>query len=102
MTKGCLGGQGFAFVSYRGEVQPCGYLEPARGQYPGDALSGDLGQRPSSSGNCGGWTNTGASAIAASTARSAAAAGPGPTPSPATSWDADPICPYEPMGWMEG
>jgi AdoMet-dependent heme synthase len=27
MTKGCLGGQGFAFVSYRGEVQPCGYLE---------------------------------------------------------------------------
>jgi AdoMet-dependent heme synthase len=27
MTKGCLGGQGFAFVSYKGEVQPCGYLE---------------------------------------------------------------------------
>ena len=27
MTKGCLGGQGFAFVSYGGEVQPCGYLE---------------------------------------------------------------------------
>jgi heme b synthase len=27
MTKGCLGGQGFAFVSYQGEVQPCGYLE---------------------------------------------------------------------------
>ena len=31
MTKGCLGGQGFAFVSYRGEVQPCGYLELAAG-----------------------------------------------------------------------
>jgi radical SAM protein with 4Fe4S-binding SPASM domain len=27
MTKGCLGGQGFAFVSYCGVVQPCGYLE---------------------------------------------------------------------------
>ncbi len=27
MTKGCLGGQGFAFVSYCGAVQPCGYLE---------------------------------------------------------------------------
>jgi heme b synthase len=27
MTKGCLGGQGFVFVSYKGEVQPCGYLE---------------------------------------------------------------------------
>jgi len=31
MTKGCLGGQGFAFVSYQGEVQPCGYLELAAG-----------------------------------------------------------------------
>jgi heme b synthase len=31
MTKGCLGGQGFAFVSYRGEVQPCGYLELVAG-----------------------------------------------------------------------
>lgn len=27
MTKGCLGGQGFAFVAYNGVVQPCGYLE---------------------------------------------------------------------------
>jgi radical SAM protein with 4Fe4S-binding SPASM domain len=31
MTKGCLGGQGFAFVSYRGEVQPCGYLDLVAG-----------------------------------------------------------------------
>jgi heme b synthase len=31
MTKGCLGGQGFAFVSYKGEVQPCGYLEQVAG-----------------------------------------------------------------------
>lgn len=31
MTKGCLGGQGFVFVSYRGEVQPCGYLELVAG-----------------------------------------------------------------------
>ncbi len=31
MTRGCLGGQGFAFVSYRGEVQPCGYLELVAG-----------------------------------------------------------------------
>jgi AdoMet-dependent heme synthase len=31
MTKGCLGGQGFAFVSYRGDVQPCGYLELVAG-----------------------------------------------------------------------
>ncbi len=27
MTKGCMGGQGFVFVSYNGIVQPCGFLE---------------------------------------------------------------------------
>ena len=27
MTKGCLGGQGFAFVSHVGKVQICGFLE---------------------------------------------------------------------------
>ena len=32
MTKGCLGGQGFAFVSYAGVVQPCGYLELPAGE----------------------------------------------------------------------
>ncbi|MFP4654328.1 MAG: heme b synthase [Methanohalobium sp.] len=36
MTKGCLGGTGFCFVSSRGEVYPCGYLP---------ALAGDLRQQ---------------------------------------------------------
>jgi len=27
MTRGCLGGIGFCFVSHVGQVQPCGYLE---------------------------------------------------------------------------
>lgn len=27
VTRGCLGGTGFCFVSHRGVVQPCGYLE---------------------------------------------------------------------------
>lgn len=27
MTKGCLGGTGFCFISHTGQVQPCGYLE---------------------------------------------------------------------------
>ena len=27
MTRGCLGGVGFAFISHVGQVQPCGYLE---------------------------------------------------------------------------
>jgi len=37
MTKGCLGGQGFAFVSYKGDVQPCGYLE---------LLAGNIREQP--------------------------------------------------------
>jgi heme b synthase len=27
MTRGCLGGTSFCFISHTGEVQPCGYLE---------------------------------------------------------------------------
>jgi heme b synthase len=27
MTRGCLGGTGFLFISHVGQVQPCGYLE---------------------------------------------------------------------------
>ena len=27
MTRGCLGGTGFCFISHSGQVQPCGYLE---------------------------------------------------------------------------
>lgn len=32
VSKGCLGGQAFAFVSHVGQVQACGYLELAAGQ----------------------------------------------------------------------
>lgn len=31
MTKGCLGGTGFCFVSHTGEVYPCGYLPALAG-----------------------------------------------------------------------
>ncbi len=31
MTKGCLGGQGFAFVSHTGNVQICGFLDTSAG-----------------------------------------------------------------------
>ncbi len=31
MTRGCLGGIGFCFVSHQGDVQPCGYLEVSSG-----------------------------------------------------------------------
>lgn len=32
VTRGCLGGAGFCFVSHLGQVQPCGYLEVNSGQ----------------------------------------------------------------------
>jgi radical SAM protein with 4Fe4S-binding SPASM domain len=32
MTRGCLGGSSFCFISHRGQVQPCGYLELDCGQ----------------------------------------------------------------------
>ncbi len=31
LTRGCLGGIGFCFISHRGDVQPCGYLEVLSG-----------------------------------------------------------------------
>lgn len=31
MTKGCLGGQGFVFISHTGDVQICGFLENCAG-----------------------------------------------------------------------
>lgn len=37
MTKGCLGGTGFCFVSHIGEVYPCGYLP---------ALAGSIREKP--------------------------------------------------------
>lgn len=32
MTRGCMGGSSFCFISHRGQVQPCGYLELDCGQ----------------------------------------------------------------------
>jgi heme b synthase len=37
MTKGCLGGSGFCFVSSKGDVYPCGYLP---------VLAGNIRQKP--------------------------------------------------------
>lgn len=37
MTKGCLGGSGFCFVSSKGDIYPCGYLP---------ALAGNIRQKP--------------------------------------------------------
>ena len=32
MTRGCLGGLSFCFISHTGQAQPCGYLELDCGQ----------------------------------------------------------------------
>ncbi len=32
MTRGCLGGHGFAFISHRGRVQMCGFLQECAGE----------------------------------------------------------------------
>ncbi len=38
MTRGCLGGIGFCFISHIGDVQPCGYLEVKSGNIRQDSL----------------------------------------------------------------
>ncbi len=41
VTRGCLGGTGFCFISYNGIVQPCGYLELNCGDLK-DSSFGDI------------------------------------------------------------
>ncbi|MFA4916792.1 MAG: heme b synthase [Syntrophales bacterium] len=38
MTRGCLGGSSFCFISHTGQVQPCGYLELDCGQVKENAF----------------------------------------------------------------
>jgi len=38
MTRGCLGGIGFCFISHVGQVQPCGYFEKAAGNIKGQTF----------------------------------------------------------------
>ncbi|MEW6665530.1 MAG: heme b synthase [Thermodesulfobacteriota bacterium] len=38
VTRGCLGGTSFCFISHRGTVQPCGYLELACGDLRKDSF----------------------------------------------------------------
>jgi len=62
MTRGCLGGVGFAFVSHVGQVQPCGYLEldcgnirekPFREIWESSAVFKDLRDFEKYEGKCG-------------------------------------------------
>jgi heme b synthase len=38
VTRGCLGGTSFCFISHRGDVQPCGYLDLSCGNVRSDPL----------------------------------------------------------------
>ncbi len=38
MTRGCLGGIGFCFISHTGDIQPCGYLEVCSGSVKSQRL----------------------------------------------------------------
>lgn len=61
-TRGCLAGDGYCFISYRGDVTPCGYLpvvagnirrEPFREVYAGSALFRSLRDLEGYGGKCG-------------------------------------------------
>jgi len=62
MTKGCLGGSGFCFVSSRGDVYPCGYLpalagnilkQPFKMIWEGSEVFNDLRDPAKLKGKCG-------------------------------------------------
>jgi AdoMet-dependent heme synthase len=62
MTRGCLGGSAFCFISHRGQVQPCGYLELDCGQvtekgfaeiWNNSKIFGDLRDLARYGGKCG-------------------------------------------------
>ena len=46
MTRGCLGGSSFCFISHTGQVQPCGYLEVDCGRIKRKGIRGHLEQFP--------------------------------------------------------
>lgn len=62
VSRGCLGGVGFAFVSHLGQVQPCGYLEldcgnvrekPFREIWENSTIFGNLRNFKGYDGKCG-------------------------------------------------
>ena len=92
LSRGCLAGIGFCFISHRGEVQGCGYF---------DKVAGDVRRQPFPEvwrdsplfNELRDSTGSRASAAPASSRRSAAAAGRAPTRRPATTWPRSPTAP---------
>ncbi|MDI6853859.1 MAG: heme b synthase [Deltaproteobacteria bacterium] len=97
MTKGCLGGQGFAFVSYKGDVQPCGYLEQTAGNireqpFPEIWASSELFKQLRAVDDYHGKCHACQYRKVCGGCRARAFAMTG------DALGEDPICPYEPMG----
>ena len=46
MTRGCMGGSSFCFISHTGQVQPCGYLELDCGQLKENSFADIWGKSP--------------------------------------------------------
>ena len=97
MTRGCLGGSAFCFISHTGQVQPCGYLELDCGQVTDKGFAEiwnesnifqdlrDLGRYKGKCGRCEFIRVCGGCR-----ARAYAMTG--------DVLGEDPICPYEPVG----
>ena len=95
MTRGCLGGSAFCFISHTGQVQPCGYLELDCGQITEADLRRSGMNRPYS-GISGTSAATRASAAAASSSGFAGAAGRALSKSTGNYLAEEPLCVYEP------
>ena len=98
LSRGCLAGVGFCFISHVGGVQPCGYFDKQAGDVRHTPF-GRSGESRRCSWNCATSMVSRGSAELASSRRSVAAAGRGPTRRPATTWRRSrtaPTCPRRP------
>ena len=85
MTRGCLGGITFCFISHIGDIQPCGYFDMQLGNVKEQPFSRDLDRVARSSTTCATTRCSRASAARASTRPCAAVAARGRSRSPATT-----------------
>lgn len=95
-TRGCLGGISFSFLSHRGDVQPCGYLEVIAGNirerpfqtiWEGTAMFQQLRDVNNLKGKCGGCEYR----VVCGGCRARAYALHG------DYLEEEPLCPYEPL-----
>ncbi len=100
ITRGCLAGVGFCFISHRGSVQGCGYLDIEAGNirkqpfsqiWADSPLFNDLRNLSNIKGKCGGCEYK--KICGGCRARAYEATG--------DYLEAEPYCVYEPVGWQK-